>query len=270
MNCPHCGRLIRIQISKDDTAFGPVYSRPWTQMRPMADSARRFGDVAQPTSPTNLPEFSEATRDTPARAPSTDADVNVPWRRSLITGLLFGPVIGGALGILTPNVPFFKDVYWLLIITGGTVAGSWVLFLATSDSTLWIREKIINKDIDRDGHIGPPHTIRLEIHDTRDEQDRTQFINLPVPGRVGEAGLITFARSVSAQGDSFSERTAADHGYNREEWIDLRDTFVNYGWAAWNDPSEPRQGVKLLAAGRVILDKVSGQGMARQEWRGEG
>jgi len=216
-----------------------------------------------------MPEFSEATRDTPARAPSTDADVNVPWRRSVITGLLFGPVFGTTIGVITPNVKFGKDLLWGLIITGGTVAASWLFFLGTSDSTLWIREKITNKDLNNDGVIGPPRTIRLEIHDGRDGQDRTQFISLPIPSRKGEAGLLTFARAVSGQGETFSERTAADYGYNREEWIDLRDTFVNYGWASWNDPSEPRQGVRLLAAGRHILDKVGRQGMSRQEWEGE-
>lgn len=259
-NCPHCGRLLvaRIEIQKHDTSYGV----PWKPTRPMTDSARRLGDAVQPTTP----EFSEAYRDTPARAPSVEADWSVPTRRALTTGILFGPVIGGTVGMLTPNVNFGNDLLWGVIITGGTIAASWILFLSTSDSTLWIREKIINKDLDKDDQGSESPSLRVEYEDHEDGRDREVWADLPLPRKRGYAGLISLARGIVSQGESFSERIAADYSYTRQEWNDLRDVFLSNGWAVWNHPDEERQGVTLLSSGKSVLRRIAREGVPREEW----
>jgi hypothetical protein len=260
-NCPHCGRLI--SVSKHDTAYGV----PWRPMRTLSDSSVRYGDVAR-TQPAT-PEFSEAYRDTPARPPSVEADWSVPVRRAFMTGTLFGPVIGGVVGIVTPEVNFWHDLLWGLVITGGTVAASWLFFLSRSDSTLWIREKIINKNINKDNHAGKPPTIRIEYEDKEDGRDSEIWADFTVPYKTQYAGAISFANAVVHQNESFSERTAADYGYTRDEWRKLRDMFISNNWASWNHPTSEQQGVTLHGPGRIVLRRVAREGMPRKEWADE-
>lgn len=230
-------------------------------MSPMADSSRhRFKDAVPA-----LPEFTEAKRISPARPASLESDVKVPLAQAAITG---GVAIIG-IGMLA--LAFHWPIVIAPAVGGGVFILAWVVLLIDHRSLLKTIETIINRDLDGDKRVGPVAMppVRVEYHEHEEQRDRTVFSDLPVPRRAGPAGLITFARAVALQGDTFSERTAGDHGYTREEWQELRDEFIEQAWAAWNHPNEPRQGVTLLRAGQMVLRKVAASPMPRQDWNVE-
>jgi hypothetical protein len=253
ITCQFCGRANEITVAKPASAYGV----PWTPMRPMADSAQRprYGDVAQAQVQAE-PEFKEATRDTPARPPSDEADFLVPFKRSAVTGLVFGGAIGFGIGIKTPDVPFGEDILWTGVIVLTTFGLAWLFFMARSDSTLWIRERIINRDLDNDGHIG---AIRVEAHLHRedDEEEHWDLARLPAPSWEL---LQEFAKDVLNEHTqiTFSERGAARYGYSQEMFRDLRDRFVEAGWARWRNPAHHEQGAALLVGGKAILRNIAG------------
>ncbi len=249
-NCPHCGRLI--SAVKHDTS----YNIPWTPVHPMADRARHLGDTAQPA-----PEFTEAYRDTPARAPSKEADVSVPFWKTLITGALVG-IPSGIIVVAAFEWPW----WWLFAAPSGTTGLVWLIFLFKGGDTLWIRERIVNKDLNKDGHVGKPPPLRIEYEDHEDGREREVWADFVVPYKTRYAGAISFARGVVFQNESFSERTAADYGYTRDEWKTLRDTFIDNDWASWNHPTSEQQGVTLHGPGRVVLRRIAREGVPREQW----
>lgn len=263
-HCPHCGQPIRVSKGGLPSPFSGAGS--WDVMAPMTDSARRprFGDVARPVPvSTGVPEFTEATRISSARPANKESDVDVPFYQTLITGGM--AMVGTGLVVLATHGPA-----WVIpVVGGGAIVFTWAYLLIDHRSMLKVREHIKNEKPPSEDDRRPPPPVRIEYHEGNDQRDRTVFSDLPVPNKTKYAGLITFARAVALQGDSFSERTANEHGYTRDEWKALRDEFIKQKWASWNHPTEERQGVMLLRAGQMVLRKVAGQQMPRPEYKGE-
>jgi hypothetical protein len=139
-------------------------------------------------------------------------------------------------------------------------SATWIILLWRQRATLWVKEVIFNKDIDDDGHIGPPPSpdVHVELSIGNEEGKRYEYEDLPVGRKGGYHGLRAFARAVTTGNPpaSFAEREAAIYGYTRAEWQRLRNKFLDHNWAAWNNSHEPKQGVVLLEAGREVLRKI--------------
>jgi len=253
--CPNCGAELTVSIRHTNPAG------EWTPFSTMATSANRPGWMRDTAAPPPVPQFTEATRTSPARAASVESDVLVPFLQAAICG-------GVSMIVLTPVVAAARWPFYFVLAGGMAVLGlTWTLFLNDHRSLLRVVEHVVNKDLDGDGYKGPPPptpTVRVEYRERDDQHDRTVFSDLPTPRR-GYAGLVYFAKDVT-KGSSFSERVAIDHGYTRDGWQDLRDEFIAQGWATWNHPDEPRQGVTLLRAGNMVLRQVASGSIPREDF----
>lgn len=68
---------------------------------------------------------------------------------------------------------------------------------------------------------------------------------------------IKLAKAIRA-GDSFSERTAGECGFSRGEWKkEIRDPFLNRGWADWEDEEHHEQGVRLTTQGYDFWTEIA-------------
>lgn len=56
--------------------------------------------------------------------------------------------------------------------------------------------------------------------------------------------------------ETFSLRTAERVGLTREQWNAARDIFIARGWAEWNHPDAPQQGVTLRLIGKRALREM--------------
>lgn len=150
---------------------------------------------------------------------------------------------------------------WVVAPAIGLAAAVWRYFggLSLARSLLEVVETITQKDIDHDGKAGKKqeHVVRVEMKD----RGKWQFANLP-----GEpAALISLAQAITADGDTFSERTATDAGLTQEQFSDLRDIFVDRGWAVWNHPTRRQQGVTLTLSGKAVLRSIAASPLPQDE-----
>jgi hypothetical protein len=89
---------------------------------------------------------------TPARAPTVESDVKVPFLQATITGIFLAPAAVGTYHLAggTAIVPAcFTSV---LVFVGG----AWMIRMGVMTKLLWQIEKYSNRDIDKDGHKGEP------------------------------------------------------------------------------------------------------------------
>lgn len=226
--CPHCHRPIRSRRSArpGHTFEMSASAPPW----PQADSP--------------APTYTEATKRSPVRAASMDSDVFVPFFQALITSVV--------IAILAIPLTILMAWPWQcpLLAFCLVLPLAWWGFVSDQRSTLWAVETIINEDLNGDGYIGaqaalPPPRVEVEVR----EGPVTQLHDLP--GDLD--ALSNFARGVIDHRWRFSERGAAASGYGATTFKELRTIFIERGWAVWNHPNYPQQGVALTRKGAEIL-----------------
>lgn len=207
------------------------------------------------------PNVSSATyRQEPARAASVPGDVAVPFLQSLCKGLAVSAVGYAFLPFVNWVIGPALGLPWYTPLLPAAVFYAWDQFHGVDfhRELLWKTEEITGLDIDRDSQVGaPPSVHRIEATLTR-------------PGAYGpivETGIFSikvtegfraFAHAVAFGSDSFSERTAARHGLDREsEWEPLRDEFISKHWAYWKDLSNRNLGVGLRDSGIAVLRRAA-------------
>lgn len=184
-----------------------------------------------------------------------ESHVHVPANQAIITGCLWGPV-----AILTV---FSVANIWTTIgqaavagvVTGGitvfTVAAlKWQAKTKFYDSLLQTIETAFDVDLDGDGVAGEPTVIKVEVKS--EDGNRWQFADLP--GKPD--ALRDFARRV-LMGQGFTDETGAMAGMTQREVKDLREVFVDRGWARWKHPQRKQQGIELRHVGKSVLRAIS-------------
>lgn len=210
-----------------------------------------FASVGKPSG------FTEAYRRTPARDADFTADVLVPALQALITA-----IISSLITLL--GVGLFAWSWWSVPGVGLLVFGlAWLILLSDHRALLWSVESIINEDLDGDGHTGKPAALPaprnpnsepVRIQAEVREGQRWLFADFPAPSNEA---MYQFAQAVNDGRATFSERSASQHGFSREQWQALRDEFLAARLAKWNSPGSPRQGVALTNAGAGLIRKIS-------------
>jgi len=140
---------------------------------------------------------------------------------------------------------------WLVSPASGLAVAIWRYFggLSLARSLLEVVETITQKDIDKNGIVGKPApVVKVEVKNQR----KWQFATLP--GK--QEALIALAQAITA-GESFAERTATDKGLTQEQYSDLRDVFIDRGWAVWNHPTRRQAGVALTVSGKMVLRSIA-------------
>jgi hypothetical protein len=147
-------------------------------------------------------------------------------------------------------IAYAAGLPWLVSPAGGLTIAMWRYFggLNLARSLLEIVETITHKDIDKDGVVGKPTVVKVEVKN----KGTWQFATLP--GKP--ENLVALAQAITT-GESFAERTATDKGLTQEEYSNLRDMFVDRGWAAWNHKTRRQAGVTLTVSGKSVLRSIA-------------
>lgn len=135
-------------------------------------------------------------------------------------------------------------------ITFGLIVGGLRYWLGVSFARglLLIVEEWTEDQPDDDHQQREATPIRVEVR----TENRWQFADLSGDPEA----LQKFAKSVVG-GASFSERTATKAGLTQQEFSELRDGFIDRGWAQWNHPTRRQQGVELLPSGNRVIRAIA-------------
>jgi len=190
----------------------------------------------------------------PQRWPSVASDVTVPFWQAVITGLLLATLvtglIWGTLGNALANtldistargaVSTFATVFSLGVIF------AWFWRMGVVTDTLWAIEEALSVDLDRDGAVGKPQSIRLEIQ----QGNRTEFAD--IDGLEDLQRLRQFA--ILGLTNRLNERMVKkEFDWSREHWQGIRDDLISRDWATWGGGTE---SIRLTDQGQGVMREI--------------
>jgi len=178
----------------------------------------------------------------PRRALSFEGDVAVPFMQSLISGLMLAIIGTGVLwGFLGLD---FAKTFTISLSLG--VAACWLWRLDVVTQTLWAVEEFAGLDLDRDGAVGKPQSIRLEIQ----QGNRTEFAD--IDGLEDLQRLRQFA--ILGLTNRLNERMVKkEFDWSREHWQGIRDDIIARGWATWSGGTE---SIRLTDQGQGVMREI--------------
>jgi len=185
-----------------------------------------------------------------------ESNVHVPANQALISGCLVAPVV--ALSVFSAVIYIFKyptgEAILMSFLSGGityffTAARKWNIKTAFYDSLLMV-ETALDLDLDSDGEIGPTQVVQVEVKS--EDGNRWQFADLPGKPEA----LQEFAKRI-LMGQGFTDETGKLAGLTQAEVRDLREAFVEKGWAGWKHASRKQQGIELWQVGKSVLRAIS-------------
>ena len=190
----------------------------------------------------------------PVALPTMEANVHVPVNQAIITGCLFAPIVILA---VSSAARFWVPTGEAILIGG--IAGGIALFGMASyqwhtktefyDSLLHVVETELGIDLDGDSSIGPPPVVKVEVKS--EDGNRWQFADLPgSPDALREFAKYYF------MGMGFTDETAQLAGLTQKEMRDLRESFVQKGWAGWKHASRKQQGIEVWHVGKSVLRAI--------------
>jgi len=200
-------------------------------------------------------KWSDVYYSEPARAASVGSDVAVPALQALISGVVAGAVV------LALCVAFG----WALRIAGAValavLAITWLLLLIDHRRLLWAVENLTRADLDHDGAVGEPVTLRLEVKHSGNGGRRFDFLHLG----VSDAAFLQWASAVVAgrslavsswvgrgQGFSRSEYDAMLAELERSEIVEKSGKGTNAAWVLTPEGREAlRECVREYARGAL-------------------
>jgi len=210
--------------------------------------AHKFDHTAPPPP---MPPGASIDRAIPIRAPEVGGDVLVPLLRAVISGAMLAALSGvAALVIGWP--------WWVPVGVAGMFSVAVWFSCGLSDKLLWASEIVTGKDLDQDGRIGQPATVRVEVSDL--DQRQLRFMELPgTPEALQQLahGVLTGKTLAEA------EWTGKGRPYSRNEFRDMRAQLLERGIVTWRNDEAPSQGVELTRVGRAVFDEIARTTRAR-------
>lgn len=233
--CPHCKRLIPSNSQRSHT---------------FESSAR--SPLRQSATPPLYPPPLDIQR--PLGLPTMESNVHVPANQAIFSGCLLAP----AVGMIASSVSYIWFTAGSALIIGG-ISG-WITFFLVAtykwhtkmdfyDSLLQQIETAFDVDLDGDGNAGPP-TIKVEVKS--EDGNRWQFADLPGKPEA----LQDFAKRV-LMGQGFTDETGKLAGLTQDEVKNLREAFVEKGWAGWKHSTRKQQGIDVLHVGKSVLRAIA-------------
>jgi len=190
-----------------------------------------------------IPQFSEATRRSPARPATVEGDFAVVALQALGCGV--------AVCILAVGATLQWDLPWWtpIMALGGGFSVAWFILLISQRKHLWIIETIIGQDIDGDGAVGEPKskTINIEVIDPENRQ--IAYDVLP----ADEEMLRDIAIAVFKKQCAFSRRELAQAtSLSENDIITLQTEMRRHGYARYKG-GKPNAGTELTRKGEILL-----------------
>jgi hypothetical protein len=252
--CPNCGVYHELPDEPKSSTFESRTRRGF-KIDAMAPTMQQSGIVNE--QPTGLPGW--------------DSHVKIPLRQAVIFGLFDAPVgvgiglVGGVGLAMLFNAASRDNLapwgYVVFIGAGGAIGGlialcqeakkRWPERLEIYDALLWV-EEVTGIDLDGDGEIGEPEPEILRI-ELQDQQGRPRIIAELDTDRERFAELARLAVTLNL---GFSEEVARQAGYNRKEWVKVRDKFIELEAARWKNAKNHKEGCYLIGNGFKLFGKV--------------
>lgn len=200
---------------------------------------------------TSIPQVTELQQqpaeDTRRHLFTTAAGVILPLLQALATGLIVF-VLAGFYAWLLRSPVWWK---WGAVIAGAVVLVTWLVMLWRWLSLTRPLEQITGIDLNRDGHIGPPPVLKVQL--TSEDKRQTQIVEIPYPER-----LPTLARGLLG-GVGLAERNWAGHRklYSQPEFYKVLEALKAAGWIRYKNRFEPRNGYELTPSGRAVMVRAA-------------
>lgn len=128
----------------------------------------------------------------------------------------------------------------------------WNKLLGESNERLWKTEEIINKDIDGDGHVGPPEQIVLRgvIEDKKGIVSGSKHL---MPFSVDK--FMKFCKGVGTKGLTYRAWTGRNGVFSDSEFEALMTFLLENNFARWVNEDSPNQGRELTRLGKKVLEE---------------
>ena len=244
--CPNCGRLLVVQSVEQGLAgFEELHNYP--------ASVRRFQEVGTAALPVGVVEFS---REQPARAASMESDVWVPAAQAGLAGL------AGSISLCV-TVAWSWPWYTPLLAAGCVMCGTWGYLLADHRRLLRSVERVVNRDLDRDGTIGEPAPAvdpepgptTIEVTVPRGQSNSVYFLETDVEPET----LRGFCRAVTSgrAGLAVGAWVGAGRPFSRPQYDTLMNELTRAGLV---ENAGGNQGRQLTRAGRHVLARIAEEG----------
>jgi hypothetical protein len=189
----------------------------------------------------------------PTRAASVASDVTVPAAQSAISGAIVGVIAGSGAALCGAG---WHSLWWGAGAGALGVGLAWLVILREHRAALWEVERIIGRDLDRDGHVGQPvptkrQPVQVEVveRDHRGRLKRMQWLKLPPT--VTDDHLQAIAHAVLIDGQDFSRRKLQD-AMSVEAYGLLADAMLKGGLLRYKGKTQ-NAGVELTSSGRAFL-----------------
>jgi hypothetical protein len=234
-SCPSCGTPLTVRAANT-----PSPEWKTDQMQTFA-----LGDGAQ------IGAFKEMTRTMPTRHPTREGDVIVPLAQAFITAL--------CVGILAGIITLWQGLPWPIPFVAFSVilSISWWWLLLDHRSLLRVTERVIGRDIDGDGFVGPhPGSPAIE------PQEANITYTEPTPGglhmerdtlKISPAELAFIGRQVILEGCPFSKAIVDGETITENRFRDIQAILREKGYARYKNPTAPKQGAELTKKGKATL-----------------
>lgn len=205
---------------------------------------------------------------TTIRNPGKEFRLLLPGARDVLALALLAFVSGVfaalALGLLAHALEHKAPLEIALIAWSVTQALTWIILLFRWSKLLYVIERSLGLDINRDGYTGEPYQeperytpepVRIElVEQTTGGGRQTSLIDLP----VSQEQLIALADGLLS-GSSFSESSWCGSGapFSKSEFIRLRDEMLKRNLLTWRNPRAPAVGLMLTPGGKACMRYLS-------------
>ena len=192
------------------------------------------------------------------RYTSVETEVTVPVLQSAVYAVAWASVVG----IIAAIIVYISRAPWWICPTAGiaAVAGlfAWQSSAAIRErrELLWRIERATGVDIDQNGHIGEPKTVRVELtyQDVNGKTRRQSYLPLD----ISETQLLALARGLTG-GVALAQSawTGKGNPLSRAEFDTVRNRLILSGLAEWVNPEHRAQGCVLTRAGQAVMRRIA-------------
>lgn len=241
--CPACGAKLQIVASDDERHTKRSVFHSDAPQFFESSAAPSYPQRREQTQQQNIPPGTH--RDVTHLRPETPGDIGTFALKALGCG------VAAMLLSICPTIVLDVLPWYTPVIVLPTVSGlSWFLVSGKAQGLVTFTENLTRLDLDRDGKVGnaPKQKRTVEVV-VKAESDRRHDKRVTLPDT---AEMHNLAMRI-LDGEQFNEKNAKMCGFSRQKWVELRDVFLDRGWAIWRDEHNHNLGIDILAAGRAAL-----------------